>query len=219
MTDPDWPNLQVWLGRHPQDDTLAFTASPGRIEVTALITNEPRPLVWLGVVARTAVQLLTGQSDYMRGVSILEMEDTSLLCVDAASRPGWPVLPYRLTHRDKKVTIGGRRDDEHHLDDAYTMPFPSDPDLVWDLDVLVEEATCRLTGIRDYAEASRVLGKRDRDRDRFGKPRTRRRTHTVADPLAQGRGWTTETKAPIPPWRGRDPRIIYGGLPGQGKRR
>ncbi|TYB48667.1 hypothetical protein [Actinomadura chibensis] len=218
MTRVDWPHLDVWIGRSPHDVTLNFSAAPGRDRVTALITKEPRPLVWLGVVTRTAVQLLTGQPDYRRGVAALALEDSSVLHPEAPSRPGWPALPYRLTRTDRAVTIGGRRDDERHIADAYSISFPSDPDLVWNLDVFVEEAICRVTDIDDYEQAIRALGKRGRDRDRFGNPVEPGRESRVGDPFARAGGWTKESKTPIPKWRGRDPRVIYTGLPGQGKR-
>jgi hypothetical protein len=216
-----WPEMPVWVTGSGNRPTLSFAERKGAEFTVAVLSSRPERLARLGHATRTAVRRLTGVMIYPEASELLRSGDKSSFPADPDASRFWPKLMYMVDSSEERwrVILGADRDAEAPRAKAYdprahAMPFPTTVDVVWDLDLLVEKATCLLTGCDDYDHALRGL----RALTRGSRPMTSKR---MGDPFEGGPpgNWLTDWETPIPGWSESGPRTVSGGLPGSRKRR
>jgi hypothetical protein len=211
-----WPEMPVWETGSGLSRMVFFTEHRGTRPTMAVLSNQADHLARLGHATRTAVTQLTGIMKYPEASAVLRSGDDSSFPRNPARSPFWPKLPYMVDAIDGawKITLGAAQSGGNDRR-MRVRPFPIDVDVVWDLDLLVERATCLLTGRDDYGNARKELQRLTRN--------TRPRTAPIRqmrDPFESGsQGWVSTWEPPIPRWSEAGPRTVPGGLPGHGKRR
>jgi hypothetical protein len=214
-----WPETPVWVTGNSNRPTLSFSERKGAEFTAAVLSNRPERLARLGHATRTAVMRLTGVMIYPEASELLRSGDESSFPADPDASRFWPKLMYMVDGSQERwrVILGASGLAEaprskKHDPRAHAMPFPTAVDVVWDLDLLVEEATCLLTGCDAYEDALKALRALTRDtRPMTSKPK--------ADPFQGGPGkWLNEWETPIAGWSEAGPRTISGGLPGSRRR-